>query len=191
MRGFFITKMTIEYDQRELTTQTDFKIFVAGQNHSSLAPIISQWTRDAATMLPKSSDEILGMFQKGHSVLVFDNDETLVSHASITYVYSDGSVEVGCVVTDVNRRKKGAGTTATKAIIKLAKEMNPDKTIFALANSASAPIFEKLGARKMETTELSDEVWGPCATCPKRPLQTPGKPPTCCDIPYDVTQVII
>ncbi len=164
-----------------------YTVWRAGAEHVEFSPLISQWTIDSKTMLPKTVQEISNMFQGGHSVLVFNGSREPVSHAAITYVYSDGTVEIGCVVTDINKRNNGAGTTAIKAVIGLANEMYPNKTIFALANSISAPIFEKLGARKMSSEELSDEVWGPCSICPKIPTQTPNKPFLCCDIPYDLT----
>ena len=155
----------------------------------SAAFTISRWTLESGTMLPKEPDEIIDMFAREHSVLVFDANNEVVSHAAISYVYSDGKVEIGCVVTDQNKRKNGAGTRAIKEVIALANDRYPSNIKFALANSASAPLFIKLGARQMDTSELSAEVWGPCSTCPKLPPQTPSKPFMCCDVPYDLTYI--
>lgn len=183
--------MTIEtkfYNKiNETHSEFDFLIKKADLSDTHYAPLISQWTKDSGTMLPKTSDEIINMFENGHSVLIFNGDKEPVSHAAITFIYSDGAIEIGCVVTDQNKRNRGAGTAAIKAVLSLANVAYPNNMKFALANSASAPLFEKLGARKMISTELSNEVWGPCATCPKIPQQTPGKPFTCCDVPYDLT----
>lgn len=176
--------ITIEQENEFLIS--DFSIQKANMSDANFAPLISQWTKDSGTMLPKTADEIIDMFQKGHSILVFNGSKEPVSHGAITYIYSDGAIEIGCVVTDIHKRNRGAGTTAIKGILLLANSTYPDNMKFALANSASAPLFEKLGARKMVSNELSDEVWGPCATCPKIPKQIPGKPFLCCDIPYDL-----
>lgn len=179
------------YNITEGYPKPEFSIKQAENSDSVFAPLISQWTKNSGTMLPKSTEEMMDMFQKGHSVLVFNGSQEPVSHAAITFIYNDGAIEIGCVVTDQLKRNRGAGTTAIKAILSLANAIYPNNMKFALANSASAPLFEKLGARKMISTELSDEVWGPCATCPKIPQQIPGKPFTCCDIPYDLTCIKI
>lgn len=180
--------MSIEYKKSQ-ENKTSFFTREATASDVEAATLISLWTKNSGTMLPKSISEIVDMFQKGHSVLIYDENKELVSHAAITFIYSDKTIEIGAVVTDINKRKKGAGTEAVKSILKLANAKYPGVTKFALANGASAPIFEKMGARKMSSDELSDEVWGPCATCPKRPIQTAGKPFVCCDVPYDLTHL--
>lgn len=153
------------------------------------ASLISKWTIESGTMLPKTKEQILDLFENGYSVLVFNEDSSLVSHAAITYQYPDGSIEIGCVITDKEKRKNGAATQAVKQILRLANEKYPEKTKFALANEASSILFQKIGAIEISPTDLCVEVWEPCATCPRRPKQKPGEPFRCCDTPYDLTKL--
>ncbi len=151
------------------------------------ATLISKWTRESGTMLPKSSEDLLKLFENGDSVLIFDEEDELVSHAAITYKYSDGTVEVGCVITDKEKRNNGAATCAVKQVLVLADSKYPGQTIFALANESSSPLFEKIGGIKISTSGLCLEVWEPCQNCPRIPKQQAGKPFVCCDTPYDLT----
>lgn len=153
------------------------------------ASAISQWTIDSGTMLPKTQQQLLDLFKNGDSVLVYDSEGDLVSHAAITYTYSDGSVEIGCVITDKEKRRNGAATHAVKEALRLAHEKYPGRKIFALANESSSILFERIGGIQIETIELSAEVWEPCVDCPRRPQQTKGKPFVCCDTPYDLTHL--
>lgn len=163
---------------------------VATGNDSELAALISGWTVESGSMLPKTQDQILQLFESGNSVLVFDNDGSLVSHAAVTFTYPDGSVEIGCVITDKEKRKNGAATTAVKQILLLAKDKYPNVKKFALANEASSVLFQKIGATKINTTDLCIEVWKPCSTCPRIPKQINGQSFVCCDTPFDLTKLI-
>ncbi|WKZ25801.1 MAG: GNAT family N-acetyltransferase [bacterium] len=162
---------------------------LATTNDEKYASQISGWTKESGTMLPKTVDDLMALFSNNDSVLVFDDEGALVSHAAITYTYSDGSVEIGCVITDREKRKNGAATQAVKQILVLADEKYPGNKKFALANEHSSALFEKIGAIKIPTTELSAEVWIPCKTCPRIPKQKSGQPFVCCDTPYDLTNI--
>lgn len=162
---------------------------LATTKDEAYASQISDWTKESGTMLPKTVDDLMTLFNNNDSVLVFDDEGALVSHAAITYTYSDGSVEIGCVITDREKRKNGAATQAVKQILVLASEKYPGNNKFALANEQSATLFEKIGALKIPTTELSAEVWIPCKTCPRIPKQKTGQSFICCDTPYDLTHV--
>lgn len=163
---------------------------IATASDLEAASLISKWTIESGTMLPKSQEQLLDLFKNEDSVLVFDEEGNLVSHAAITFTYSDGSIEIGCVITDKEKRKNGAATRAVKQILHLANEKYPDQKKFALANEASSILFEKIGAVKIPTTDLSIEVWEPCETCPRKPKQVSGKPFVCCDTPYDLTKLV-
>lgn len=161
----------------------------ATADDTEAASLISKWTIESGTMLPKTKEQIFDLFNNGRSVLVFNEDGSLVSHAAITYQYPDGSIEIGCVITDKEKRKNGAATQAVKQILRLANEEYPGSKKFALANEASSILFEKIGAIKIPSSELCVEVWEPCQTCPRKPKQEIGKPFVCCDTPYDLTNL--
>jgi len=162
---------------------------IAIESDTDAATQISQWTKESGTMLPKTVEELVGLFKNGDSVLVFDNEGELVSHAAITFTYPDGSIEIGCVITDKEKRKNGAATQAVKQILVLAEEKYPGQKKFALANEASSILFEKIGAVKIPTTNLCAEVWEPCKICPRIPKQIPGASFICCDTPYDLSKL--
>lgn len=167
----------------------ELKTRVATQADKNYASEIAKWTADSGTMLPKPADEVLDLFSKNNSVVVLDENGELVSHAAIAFTYPDGSVEVGCVVTNPNKRRGGAATEAVKQVLNLAEEKYPGKVVFALANEQSSSLFKKIGATKMRTTELSKEVWIPCKNCPRMPEQKPGNAFECCDTPYNLAGI--
>lgn len=168
---------------------SELKTRLATVDDVNYASQISDWTKESGTMLPKTIDDLMTLFNNNDSVLVFDDEGVLVSHAAITYTYSDGSVEIGCVITDREKRKNGAATQAVKQILVLADEKYPNNKKFALANEHSSALFQKIGAVKIPTTELSAEVWIPCKTCPRIPKQKSGQLFICCDTPYDLTNI--
>lgn len=168
-----------------------FFSYVPNGEDTDYAELVSEWTKGAGTMLPKSKDDILSFFDKQHSVLIFAQNGALVGHAAGTAQYSDGSVEVGSVYTHKDYRGQGVATAAVVELLKHLKAQYPDKTLFALANKMSAGLFEKLGARVMKTTELPGDVWGPCTDCPMNPhLEKTGVIFQCCDTPYDLTHIV-
>ena len=174
---------------QKVKERTELKSRIATAEDMEAAIQISQWTKESGTMLPKSIDELLDLFVGGDAVLVFDTEGSLVSHAAITYKYPDGSIEIGCVITDREKRKNGAATQAVKQILILAEEKYPGQKKFALANEASSILFEKIGAVKIPTTNLCAEVWEPCKICPRIPKQIPGASFICCDTPYDLSKL--
>lgn len=166
--------------------QNQFKIVIPGIDDTGYAQKVAGWTQSAAeTMLPKTETEILQLFGSGNSVLIFNATGELMSHAAASFIYSDGSIEVGAVVTAPQHRGKGAGTIAVLAILNVLKEKYPIQTIFALANAVSSKIFEHVGASQMSMLELSAEVSGPCSQCSNNPGNG-----ACCDTPYNLTHVV-
>ncbi len=154
------------------------------------AKTISDWTMQAADeklMLPKSLDEILDLFSKRHSVVLVGEGGRLLSHAAATFIYPDGSIEVGAVCTDVGNRQKGFGRGTVSALLTHLNQLYPDRRFFALANKGSVPLFKRLGGTEMETSELHKDVWLACKICPNRPSAEAHGEHVCCDTPFDLT----
>lgn len=168
----------------------DYSIRIPDETDIALAEVVAQWTQGAKTMLPKTTEEMLQLFTQGHSVLIEDEEGKPLCHAAATFVYPDGTVEVGGIYTDPAERGKGLATHATLAAIAMIQERYPEQTIFALANIMSAPMFVKMGGRKMAPSELDAAIWEPCDTCPKNPTKNQENVIfQCCDVPYELTQV--
>lgn len=160
---------------------SSYTIFVPGQEDVAYAHQVSTWTQEAKTMLPKSPEEMVGLFAQGLSVLV-EWEGKVASHAAVTFAWPDGWKEVGAVVTDEAFRGKGLATIAVKAVMDLASRTYPNSRYFALCNSYSLPLFTKLGGIPMNGLDLPIEVWGACSTCPNfLSARNAGK--TCCDTP--------
>lgn len=160
---------------------------VAHLGQTEEASLVSQWTQEAGTMLPKTAGEVLKLFSQGHSVLVYDKTTgELVGHTGITFTYGDGTVEIGALVTRADRRRGGVATFATQNVIELASTLYPDVIKFALANQASLHLYLRAGGRIMACSQLTDEVWQPCLSCPNLPKQEAGQPFKCCDTPVEL-----
>lgn len=159
-------------------------------NDAQAAETVSRWTQEAKTMLPKTTEEILGLFAQQNSVLVVNGQGELMCHAAATFTYGDGSIEIGGIYTAPQHRNKGLAIHAVGAVIAMMRERNPESNLFALANIMSKPMFLKMGGREMNSSELGAEVWEPCGTCPKN-LASNGENVIfqCCDTPVDLTNV--
>lgn len=154
------------------------------------AETISGWIMKAADeklMLPKSPEEILDLFSKRHSVILVDKDNNLLSHAAATFMYPDGSIEVGAVCTNPDNREKGFGRGTVSALLTHLNQLYPDRKFFALANEGSVPLFKRLGGIEMATSELHRDVWLACKICPNRPTVEAHGEHVCCDTPLDLT----
>lgn len=160
---------------------------IASSERVKEASLVSKWTQEAGTMLPKTPDEVLELFSQGHSVLVYDKTTgDLVGHTGITFTYGDGTVEIGALVTRADRRTRGVATFATRNVIELASTLYPDAIKFALANQASLHLYLRVGGRIMACSQLTDEVWQPCLSCPNLPKQESGQSFKCCDTPVEL-----
>lgn len=163
--------------------------YIPNKEDIKLAVKVSKWTKQYGHMLPKEPEEILDYFEKRDSVIITLPNGILVSHAAITQSYTDDWHEVGTVVTDEKHRRLKAGTEAVHEIIGAKHKKDPDAKLFALANTSSAPLFEKMGGVKMRSTELPQEVWKPCSDCPNFTLPKQGDIFKCCDTPYNLTRI--
>ena len=56
---------------------------LATTNDEKYASQISGWIKESGTMLPKTVDDLMALFSNNDSVLVFDDEGALVSHAYI------------------------------------------------------------------------------------------------------------
>lgn len=171
------------------TQNPQFKVRMAGVGDLKYAPEISSWTKKAGSMLPKTAGEITELFLNGRSAIVVNNYGQIVSHAAISFIYEDGSMEFGGLVTGESFQGKGAGTLVTKFLLNEMSRWYPGSTIFALANDISEKIFKNLGASVMPTDKVCDAVWNECKTCPKYKIPEKGEIFNCCDTPYDLTNI--
>lgn len=170
---------------------SDLNVYFPNGEDLAMAKVVADWTKKYGNMLPKSVDEILSFFKEGNSILITNQEGVLVSHAAITFAYRGNWKEVGGLATNEDFRRMGAASVAVKELIKLALKRDPTSSLFALANSLSAELFEKLGAEKMLSTQLPSEVWDPCKTCPNYKMPKEGEIFQCCDTPYNLTNIVI
>lgn len=180
--------------EREITVENpkfDFSVKMAGVADLAYAPVISSWTQEAGTMLPKTPEQIAELFLQNRSAIVVNAMGDVVSHAAAAFIYTDGSVEFGALVTGDDFQGKGAATMATEFLLGVLGDRYPNKTIFALANPISAKLFQKIGAGVMDYPLVADEVWKNCALCPNNPSPNTNVFIGCCDTPYDLTDIAL
>ncbi|MBF8249724.1 MAG: hypothetical protein HW400_325 [Candidatus Levybacteria bacterium] len=183
----------------ELKVVTEFQVgqftpVIPDASRLDWVKTVSDWTVGAANkglMLPKSQEQILDLFSKGHSLVMVGRDDKIVSHAAATFFYLDKSIiEVGAVYTEESKREKGLGAKTVGALLGHLNELYPDaKTIFALANQKATPLFKDLGGTEMETNELHKDVWLACKDCPNKLIVGADGKHVCCDTPFDLTKV--
>jgi len=167
-------------------------------NDVTWAQEVSSWTVEASkngvvmpngelkpTMLPKTLEQVLGLFSYGWSMIV-ETEGLAVAHAAITFEWPEGWLEIGGVVTKKEYRKLGYASMAVNALMVMVKHNFPDKKLFALCNSLSLPLFIGLGGVVSEGKELPSEVWKECENCSNFVrARAAGK--LCCDTPVNMT----
>jgi N-acetylglutamate synthase-like GNAT family acetyltransferase len=173
-----------------LEKKQDFNVYYPTEKDTDMAFEVSNWTKKYGNMLPKTPDEILVFFRSKDSVVIINKEDLLVSHAALVATYPDNWRELGSVATNENFRNMGAASIAVKEAIKLGLDKDRTSKIFALANSKSSKLFEKLGAEKLLSTQLPNEVWKPCLKCPNYKPPKEGVIFQCCDTPYKLTNII-
>lgn len=179
----------MEKENQNENLKFTFTAKIAGVEDLKFVPEISEWTKNAGTMLPIPEEKLTELFLSGHSVIVVNQLEEIVSHAAITFIYEDGSLEFGGLVTGDNFQGKGAGTLATKFLLEEISQLYPGSTIFALANNISEKIFKNLGASILPTNKVCEAVWDECKNCPKYKMPKQGEIFNCCDTAYDLTEL--
>lgn len=171
--------------------ENDFSVYYPTRDDLEFAQVVSQWTINYGNMLPKTPEQVLEYFGDENSVLIMNTANILISHAAITAIYSDNSIEIGSVATNSNFQRMGAATIAVRQAIRLAKSKYPNGIVFALANKFSSKLFEKMGAPTMISTDVSQDVWTPCLKCPNFNPPLEGDIFQCCDTPYNLSNVSI
>lgn len=160
------------------------QIIVPDKSYTDIAEWVANEITMSGSMLPKSTDDILEMFDCSRSVVLVDGSGKPVAHAGITFVYSDEKVvEVGGVVVDRSHRKKGLGKEIVQASIDLANLQYPGWKKIALCNEQSLPIYLSLGSTVMEIDDINiipKEAWEACLSCPNY-IETKKKGKICCD----------
>ncbi len=154
-------------------------------NLKEISEIVSTWTKQAGSMLPKSAGEVEDLIQQSRAV-VLENDGQVVAFAAITFEWPDGWKELGSVVVEPSHRERGLGHQAVQALIGLANEKHPGAKLFALCNDKSLKLFLDAGAEVIsDMGVLPVEVWGECINCPKR-SEAKQKGNLCCDTPVRI-----
>ena len=153
-------------------------------NLKEAAQIISAWTHQAGTMLPKSPEEVLSFIKKKEAV-VLENGGSIVGFGAVTFDWPSGWKELGAVVVEPGHREKGLGHQVVQALIGLAKIKYPSSKLFALCNNKSLKLFLDAGGEVISGSELPEEVFEECVNCPKyNDAKRSGK--LCCDTPVEI-----
>lgn len=164
---------------------------VAGPEDSVFVRIVARWTASEAEMIRKTEEEVDTLFAAGQSILVFDKKTgKLVGHVAVTFEYHDGKIEVGSLYTDTKERNRGIATFAVLALLELVKRRFPKQAIFAMANSRSIGLFERIGGMVIDCERVQQDVWDLCKSCPmsKGPKFGPVKP--CVHTPINLTHAV-
>jgi N-acetylglutamate synthase-like GNAT family acetyltransferase len=148
--------------------------------------IISGWTKDAGTMLPKSPEEVEAFLEKGTAVVCWNGFGEPVGFGAITFDWPEGWKELGALIVEPGHRELGLGHRIVSDLISLAKEKFPESKFFALCNSKSLKIFMDNGGEVItDSGLLPNEVWRECLNCPMRvDALKSGK--LCCDTPVRI-----
>ena len=151
-----------------------------------ISAMISGWTKDSGTMLPKSTEEIKQYISNGNSLFVKNGHGEIAGFAAITFDWPDGWKELGAVIVDPEKRENGFGHKVVKNLINMAVTNFPDSKFFALCNNKSLKLFLDNGAEIIKDPNLlPPEVFGECVNCPHfQEAKSQGK--VCCDTPVTI-----
>lgn len=179
-------ELTIPNHIEGLGGLSGYQVIEADGSMHEFAAWVSALTLESKTMLPKTVDEVLTMFDEGRSVMILSDDGTPIAHAAITFLYEEAHVlEVGGVIVATEMRRRGYGLLAAFAASELASEKYPGWTKMALCNLASLPIFLRIGGLIVDHQSLAmipEAAWEACLTCPSYP-ETKAAGKICCDTP--------
>lgn len=145
---------------------------------------VSDLTKQAMTMLPKSVEEVLALFASGRSILICDEEGKPIVHTAITFLYEGEKIlEIGGLIVEPTKRQMGYATLATKAILFLAKDKFPGWKVMALCNHMSLPILLKEGGVVVDQEQahlIPKAAWEACTTCPNY-AKAKKEEKLCCD----------
>ena len=173
--------------------QVEYRYLIPDGNDGDIAVWAAQEITASKTMLPKSPEELLSLFQEGRSVVIVNSENKPVAHAAVTIVYDNaGVIEIGGVIVDPSERRKGLGTAAVMGAVALGRDKYPGWYQMALCNLASLPLFVKLGATEIDAKTAQEvvppEAWEACITCPSFQMaKSQGK--ICCDTPVSLEAI--
>lgn len=162
----------------------EYKIYVPSKYDFDYASQLSLFILESGSMLPKSVDEILVMFDQGRSVVLTGSNGELLAHGAITFVFEEQKMlEIGAIIVDKNFRGKGFGKIVTSEVIALADSIFPGYIKIALCNENSLPMFLRMGATEVKYDELDVDpgvFLSECINCP-RYEDAIGRGKQCCD----------
>ena len=148
--------------------------------------MISSWTKEAGTMLPKEPEEIEAFLEKGTAVVCWNGVGEPVGFGAITFDWPNDWKELGALIVEPGHREHGLGHKIVSDLISMAKERFPESKFFALCNSKSLKIFQDNGAQVItDPNVLPADVWGECLNCPMR-VEALKNGKLCCDTPVEI-----
>ncbi|QQG41597.1 MAG: GNAT family N-acetyltransferase [Candidatus Woesebacteria bacterium] len=162
--------------------------FVEYDENKMVAAVVSRWTKEAGTMLPKEPEEILFLLENSVSVVAWEYGRTPkpIGFGAVTFEWSDNWIELGAIVVGTSHREMGLGHAIVGKLIEAAKSKHPKANLFALCNEKSLKIFLDHGGEVITKPGiLPDEVFGECINCPKFD-QAKWQNKLCCDIPVKI-----
>ncbi len=132
-------------------------------------------------MLPTTEEHYKHLASKGALIVMKTLQGEVVGTAAYTQFYEKNIWEFGGWAVLEEYQNQGAGL---KLVQKLFSEKPHFQTI-AFGNSNSGPIFELLGAKKIEDTSiLPSKAFELCSNCPIKPEIG------CCDTVYNLSPVV-
>lgn len=162
----------------------EYKIHVPNKYDLDHAIQLSALILESGSMLPKSVDELLLMFDQGKSVVLTGSNGELLAHGAITFVFEEQKMlEIGAIIVGRNFRGKGLGKIVTSEVIALADNRFPGYIKIALCNENSLPMFLKMGAIEVKYDDLDVDpgvFLSECVNCP-RYKDAVGRGKQCCD----------
>lgn len=157
----------------------------------TVASIVSKWTKEAGTMLPKEPEAIKKLLLHGVSVQIWERGRTpvLIGFGAITFNWPNNYKELGCVVVDKKHRQKGTGHQIVKDLIEIGTQMYPEAKLFALCNEKSLKLFLDNGGEIITDPEiLPKEVFEECIHCLVfQEVKSLGN--LCCDTPVMIKRI--
>jgi len=176
----------------ESEAKTEYKYLIPGPEDVDIANWAAKEITDSKTMIPKTTEELLNLFQEGRSVVILDYQNKPIAHAAITFLYSNSVIEIGGVIVDPKERRKGLRSAVVRGAIALGKDNFPGCIQMALCNQYSLDLFLKLGAQELDLQTalkvIPQEAWELCSSCPNQ-VQAKSQGKLCCDTPVSLESV--
>ena len=151
-----------------------------------ISKVVSAWTLESKTMLPKTPKDIEIYLKSGIAVIVKGDNDSPIGFGAITFDWPEDWKELGAIVVDPKFRKQGIGHLVVTKLIEKARGVHPTSRLFALCNEKSIKLFMDNGATEIKDPNLlPDEVWSACTTCPMV-VEAKKNGKLCCDTPVEI-----